>query len=112
MNVLHWLSGRFTNRLQALWLYRRGMKRAKKHDHSGAIEDYSKLIHAAETPVDVKAMALYNRALVHMAAGNEPRGTDDLNAVLAMDESAGNVRTMAKQKLSRMETRSHKRDAS
>jgi hypothetical protein len=58
------------------------------------------------TPADLTAMVLYNRALVFVAAGDDRKATDDLNAVLAMKEASVNVKTMARQKLSRMEARS------
>jgi hypothetical protein len=56
-------------------------------------------------PSDVKAMALYNRALVHVAAGDDRKGVDDLDAVLAMAEARVNVKTMARQKLAKLESR-------
>jgi hypothetical protein len=106
MNVLNWLTGHFSNRGKALSLYRRGMARAKKRDHQGAIADYTTTIGLPDTPADVKAMVLYNRALVHMAIGNDRHGSDDLDAVVAMDEAPVNVKTMARQKLAKLESRS------
>jgi len=106
MKLFRWLSGRFSTRAKALLLYRRGMIRAKRRDHRGALKDYTSTIDLANVPHDVKAMALYNRALVHVAAGNSASGISDLNAVLAMEHSPLNVRTMTRQKLLRMETRS------
>ncbi len=49
------------------------------------------------TPADVIAMALYNRALVHVATGGDQKGVDDLIAVIAMDEAQVNVKTKASQ---------------
>jgi hypothetical protein len=56
-------------------------------------------------PADLKAMTLYNRALVHAAGGDDQKGIDDLDAVLAMQEVLINVKTMAREKLLRMERR-------
>lgn len=53
-------------------------------------------------------MVLYNRALVHVAAGDDQKGAVDLDAVLAMNEALVNVKTMARQKLVRMEFRASK----
>ena len=78
MNAFNWLSDRFSNRGQPLPLYKRGMAKAEKHDHQGAIDDYTMVIGMPETPADVKAMALYNRALVHVATGDDRKGVDDL----------------------------------
>ena len=108
MNVFAWLTSCYSNRSKALSLYRRGMAKAKRHDHQGAIEDYTTTIGMPQTPADLMAMLLYNRALVHVATGNNRKGADDLEAVLAMKESFVNVKTMARQKLVRMESRSSK----
>ena len=62
MNVVDWLAGHFSNRGKAMTLYRRGMAKAKKRNHRGAIDDYSKTLGMPDTPNDVKAMVLYNRA--------------------------------------------------
>ena len=56
------------------------------------------------TPADLLAMVLYNRALVYVAAGDDQKGAADLDAVLAMNESLVNVKTMARQKRARMES--------
>lgn len=106
MNIFRWLAGCFTNRGRALSLYRRGMAKAKKHNHQGAIHDYDMVMAIAATPDDVKAMVLYNRALVHVATGEKQKGVTDLGAVLAMDDASVNVKTMARQKLVRMEIHS------
>ncbi|MEQ8786989.1 MAG: hypothetical protein RIC55_11845 [Pirellulaceae bacterium] len=111
MNVFGWLSGRFSNRGKAMWLYKRGMKKAKQHNHQGAIDDYTTTIGMLETPNDVKAMALYNRALVHVASGEDQKGVDDLDAVLLMKEMLVNVKTMAREKLMRMASRAKKNTA-
>ena len=108
MNTFNWLKSRFSSRGKALSLYRRGMARAKKNDHQGAIDDYTATIDMPDTPSDVKAMALYNRALVHVASGDDPKGVVDLDAVLAMDEALVNVKTMARQKLAKMGSRNGK----
>ena len=89
-------------------LYKRGMSKAKKHDHRGAIDDYTTTVGMPDAPANVKAMVLYNRALVHVANGDFCKGADDLEAVLEMDEAPVNVKTMARQKLAKREVRSRK----
>ena len=108
MNIFHWFTRYFSSHGKAMSLYKRGMAKAKKHDHEGAIEDYTTMIGMAGTPADLLAMVLYNRALVYVAAGDDQKGAADLDAVLAMDESLANVKTMARQKLARMESRASK----
>ena len=105
MNLFGWLSGHFSHRGKALARYRRGMAKAKVHDHQGAIDDYTAILGMRDVPADVQAMTLYNRALVHVATGSDQKGADDLDAVLAMNEALVNVKTMARQKLCRMEPR-------
>lgn len=113
MNIVGWLKSRFSARRKALSNYRRGMVRAKRHDNIGALADYTVAIEMEGVPADVKAMALYNRALVYAATGDEAKGVDDLHAILAMDAAMPlvNIRTMAKQKLAKMESRSRKSNA-
>ena len=84
------------------------MAKVKKHDHEGAPEDYTTMIGMPGTPADLLAMVLYNRALVYVAAGDDQKGAADLDAVLSMNESLVNVKTMARQKLARMESRASK----
>jgi hypothetical protein len=108
MTAFNWLTDHFSNRGKALSLYKRGMAKAKNHDHQGAIDDYTTTIGMPDTPANVKAIVLYNRALVHVATGDFCRGVDDLDAVLAMDEAPVNVKTRARQKLAKREIRSRK----
>ena len=108
MIVINWLTSHFSNRGKALSLYKRAMRKAKKHDHQGAIDDYTTTIGLPHTPADVKAMVLFNRELLHVATGDNAQGVVDLDAVLAMDGARVNVKTMARQKLARIESRSSK----
>ena len=112
MRIFAWLKSRSSDRGKGLWLYKQGMAKAKKRDHKGAIDDYTATIDMQDIPPDVKAMALYNRAVVHSAVGSNPMAVDDLNAVLAMAEPLDNVKTAARQKLTRMKRRGCKNDPS
>ena len=87
------------------------MARAKKHDHDGALTSYTAAIEAAGVPDDVKAMALYNRALIHVAVRDNSKGVADLEAILAMKEALAieNIKTMARQKLAKIESRTNKK---
>jgi regulator of sirC expression with transglutaminase-like and TPR domain len=108
MNIYHWLTDRFSPRGKALSLYQRGMARARKHDHQGAIADYTATIDIPATPPDVRAMALYNRALVYDAVDEESLAIEDLNLILTMPAAHANVKTEAKRKLVRIERRAQK----
>lgn len=111
MNVLRWLSKSFSSRARALTTYRRGMARAHRHEHQGAIDDYTAMIDLPDTPANMKAMALYNRALAYVAANDEACATADLTQILSMSEAPANVRTEARRKLLRMKRRSDESDA-
>ena len=111
MNFLSWLQSFFSVRHKALWNYRRGMARANKHDYQGALANYTAAIEAVGIPGTMKAMVLYNRALVYVAAGDDPKGADDFDAVLEIDEAIVNVKSMARHKLALMESRIRKNKA-
>lgn len=108
MSILDWLTNCFSGRGKALSLYKRGMAKAKKHDNRGAIEDYTTIIGMPCAPADLLAMVLYNRALAYVAAGDDQKGAADLDVVLAMNDALVNIKTMARQKLARMQSRTSK----
>jgi hypothetical protein len=103
-----WLLGLFSCRGRALSRYRRGVAKARNRDREGAIVEYTAAIDMANVPPDVKAMAQYNRALVHLTNKNVPRAIDDLNLILAMQEMVVNLKTMARLKLASIEFLSQK----
>ncbi len=97
--LLHPLFSKF----RATRLHRRGMVRAKLHQNGLAIEDYMTVIEMAVAPASIRAMALYNRALVYYAMSNESEAIDDLKKVLLMTNATEHIRTEARRKLVRME---------
>ncbi len=111
MNIYHWIVGRFSMRRRSLAIYKRGMARAKKHDHQAAIDDYTMAIGMPQVPADVKAMALFNRAIVYAAADNVSKAAEDLQEVLGMPEAPTHVKTEATRKLARMQQRSDRQES-
>lgn len=101
MKFLGWLRSGFFIRHKALRIYRQGRRRAKKKELERAIADYTEAIETIAVPTDVKAMALYHRALAYVASGNEGKGVEDLDSVLLMDGALVvlNIKTMARQVL-------------
>lgn len=89
------------------------MARAKRRDYAGALASYTAAIDLVGVPTDVRAMALYNRALAYVAAGDDTRGVNDLESVMAIDGAMAlvNIRTMAAQKLARVESRINTSDS-
>jgi hypothetical protein len=106
MNILQWLKCRFAGRGTAWSLCRQGMARATRHDHQGAINDYTASIEMPDAPVVVKAFALFHRALMHVATGDFTKGVEDLDVVLAMEKAPANLKRMARKKLAKRESRS------
>ena len=60
---------------------------AKKREPDNAIKYYTEVVDASESPRDVTAMALFNRALVYAAIGKLRQATEDLKAILGMPEA-------------------------
>lgn len=103
MGLFSWLKIPHSAHRQAKWLYRRGVMRARLLKNDAAIEDYTSVIQMNAAPADIRAMALYNRALVHHAKGEHSCAARDLRAVLNMPAAAARIKTEARRKLLRME---------
>jgi hypothetical protein len=69
------------------------------------------VIQLPDTPSDLKAMALYNRALAYAANKDELKAFEDLRVVLGMSTTPPDVRKEAKRKLARMDRRSNTNQA-
>jgi hypothetical protein len=108
MNLFHWLFGGRSARSVALVFYKRGLRCTKKHDQHGAMEGFTAAIESPGAPNDVRAMALYNRALLFTAADNFSAAVDDLNAVLAMPDPLRDIKLAVRRRLDRMQ---HQRSA-
>jgi hypothetical protein len=105
MNILKWFGWRGSARSLVMSSYKRGLSRTKRHDPQGAMEDFTAAIEAPDAPADVKAMALYNRALLFAAARDISRANDDLKAVLVMEAALPEIKLAAKRRLERMRNR-------
>lgn len=105
MSFLGWLKGKFSRRQMTLALYRSGMQKAKKDDHAGAISDYTASIGASDIPADVKAMALYNRALSYSHIDEIDKAEKDLEAVLKLPGAPEKIKVAASQRQQRLRRR-------
>jgi hypothetical protein len=81
------------------------MAKANKHDYEGAIADYSAAVQVSDIPTDVKAMALYNRALSYSAIHKDARAAEDLAAMLEMPGLPANIKNRAQQRRERIQQR-------
>ncbi len=111
MNLWRKIASVFSHRSWALAHYHTGLALSRSNDNSGAIAEYTCVIETDVTPPDLKAMALYNRALVHCLIGNQQQATLDLEGLVALSSTPVNVRTMARQRLVRLTNRATKTDA-
>ncbi|MFZ1934183.1 MAG: hypothetical protein WBL72_10150 [Thermoguttaceae bacterium] len=81
------------------------MARANKRDYGGAIADYSAAIWEPSIPTDVKAMALYNRALAYSTMHEDAKAAEDLAAVLEMPGLPINIKKEAQERWERIRRR-------
>jgi hypothetical protein len=109
MSFTSWVKSCLSHRGKALSLYRSGVAKANKCDYDGAITDYSTAIQAPNVPNDVKAMAMYNRALAYSAIHEDAKAAEDLVAVLEMPGLPANITSHAKERRERMRRRDEKR---
>ena len=82
------------------------MARAKAHKPKAAIDSYTQAVDTKNAPPDVKAMALYNRALVLASIGETRKAIADLTEVLSTPGTDTDVKMEARRRLLRMERRS------
>jgi hypothetical protein len=91
---------------------RQAMDHAKNDRPKQALEIYTALIDAKGTSADVRARALFNRALAHSALNKDDRAIVDLTQLLAQPNVAENVQVAARSQLTRVKKRAEKRTAS
>ena len=108
MNFLKWLIREDSVHDMVLSLYKQGLASAMKHDQKRAMIAFTAAIDLRNAPADLRAMALYNRALVYGAANEIRKAIQDLNTVLAMPASPLKVKSAARQKLDRMQSRDYR----
>jgi hypothetical protein len=92
-------------RSDVLSLYKLGLSRTEKSDSKGAMDAYTSAIEQPGAPDDVKAMALYNRALLFAAEGNTVSALADLQAIMKMPSPLRGVKLAAKRRLERLQHR-------
>jgi hypothetical protein len=102
MKLIAWVLGRWSYR-QQMMRYRQGLDYASQKDHKAALEQYSAAIDLVGAPADIRAMALYNRAVIHSAMHDDAKAIHDLEELLASPGAAASVRLEAKRKLVRIE---------
>jgi hypothetical protein len=97
-------------RSEVLSLYKLGLSRTEKRDSKGAMDAYTSAIERPGAPDDVKAMALYNRALLFAAEENTVRALADLQAIMKMPSPLRDVKVAARRRLERLQHRQESAD--
>ena len=92
-------------RSEVLSLYKRGIVRAERDDPKGAMDAYTSVIERPGAPDDVRAMALYNRALLFAADGDTGKAVSDLQTVMEMPIPLLGVKLAARRRLERLQHR-------
>jgi hypothetical protein len=105
MNLFGWLIWPRSVRREVMSFYKEGIACAEKHDAQGAMAAYTSAIETADSPEDVKAMALYNRALLFAAAGNTERALADLQTVIDLPIPQHDVKVAARRRVDRLRHR-------
>jgi tetratricopeptide (TPR) repeat protein len=94
-----------TARGDAMSLYRRGLACGERNDFAGATAAYTSAIKSPGIPDDVKAMALYNRALVLAADGAVEKAIADLQIVMHLPGTLSAIKLAARRRLERLKNR-------
>lgn len=89
----------------AMTLYRQGLASAEKKDCKAAKAAYTLAIKSPDTPDDVKAMALYNRALILAANGAVEDAVADLQIVMNLPGTLHTIKGAARRRLERLTNR-------
>jgi hypothetical protein len=105
MNILKWIGWWQSARGSAMSSYKRGLWRTKTNDPQGAMSDFTAAIEQRDVPADVKAMALYNRALLFAATHDTQKADNDLKAVLAIASPLPEIKLAARRRLERVRNR-------
>jgi hypothetical protein len=104
MNLLRWILPR-SRRGEVMSLYKRGITRAEKHDAAGAMAAYTSAIEMTDAPEDLRAMALYNRALLLAAKGKTEQALADLKLIIDLPITQRDVKLAARRRVERLEHR-------
>ena len=111
MSFLSRLGGMLTASGRAEDQLRQAMEHAKADRPKQALAIYTALIDSKGTSADIRAKALFNRALAHSSLNHDDKAIADLTQVLAIPNVAENVQTAARSQLTRVKKRTEKRDS-
>jgi hypothetical protein len=105
MNLFKWWFWPRSARNETMSLYKEGMARAEKRDATGAMAAYTSAIERIDGPEDVKAMALYNRALLLAASGKTQLALADLKIIIDSPIPQRDIKLAARRRVDRLQHR-------
>ena len=111
MNLIKRILGRFTARGRALAKIDKGMNCANSRELDHALDFYTDVIDSSESPRDVIAMAMFNRALVYSTTERECEAIEDLNGILRMPETIVEIKKSASDKLVRFRRKQEREES-
>ena len=106
MNLLNRLSNWFSSSGRDDNLMSSAMELAKDKQPAEAIKIYNDLLRSTSASAEIKARALFNRALAHSSMKDDVKAVADLKQLTAMPDVPENVRTAARNQLVRLQNRS------
>jgi tetratricopeptide (TPR) repeat protein len=83
---------------------KKGIDEAKAGRPEAAIVIYDRLV-ASSADADLRAQALFNRALAYSALGDDIQSENDLRSVMALNQASESVRNAAREKMARVQAR-------
>jgi hypothetical protein len=105
MSFFSRLVGLFTRSGRDDALLLQALEHAKGGRPEMALAIYNSLIDSPQSRQEVRARALFNRALAHSSLNDDDKAAADLEQVLAMPNLAENVQNAAKSQLVRVRKR-------
>jgi tetratricopeptide (TPR) repeat protein len=109
MNILSRLTGLLSKSGRGEDSLQQAMKTAKDGHPAEAIAIYTRLIDSKGHTADLRARALFNRALAYSSLKDDERAEADLAQVLTVPNLAENVQIAARSQLARVRKRTERR---
>src|SRR5262245_26861195 len=109
MSIFSRLTGMFTRGGRDEEQLRQAMEHAKADRPQQAMKIYNSLVDSTKTDREIRAKALFNRALAHSSLKDDERALEDLSRVLALPNVPDSVQIAARSHLARVRKRTERR---
>ena len=105
MSILNQIAGLFSRSMRDENQLLTGMEHAKAGRTAEAIEAYDVLLKQPSIGSELRAKALFNRALAHSSNHDDTRALADLKTLLATANLPENIQTAARSQMARVKKR-------